>query len=216
MKNLKYFSLGLFSILFILGIITMPNFISSYSNSIESVAPYDLLIHNLYPYLTYDELMECSDIIVSGQVVSISESKWSTPDGKQPDGVIITEKVDENGEPCIDFLIDLKENEFIYTDIIFKVNTIYMGDLKENEIVVRFLTGTVDNLRMSDESGLDIQNYKEGGNYLFFLSNHRTYGGEKIPNCYSINTPRGALINTNPENFINFDGEKFDPNVLYK
>jgi len=230
MKNMKYLTIGLIGVFLIMGSAAALNIGFNNSNSFDATS-HELLIHNLYPYYTYDELMEYSDIVVSGQISSISESKWSTLDGKQPEGIVIKERIDENGEPCTDYIINLKEDEFIYTDVVLKVNSIYKGEIKEDEIIVRLLSGTVNGMRISENPGLDIKGYDEKGNYLFFLSKHKTYDGEEISNCYSINTPRGALIkqtnafrldlrNQNEksidESFINFDGEKLDLKLFNK
>jgi len=219
MVNMKYLSIGLVGILFIIGAVAISN---TYSNPANMDEPYDLLIHYLYPYYTYDELQDGTNLMVSGQIISISESKWSTPNGKKPEGIVTTEKVDESGKTYIEIKIDPKYDEYVYTDAVLKINTVYSGDLTEDEIVVRFFTGTADNWRMTNEPGLDIRSYEVGGNYLFFLGQHITRDGEDVPNHYCIITPRGALIeqqipslrsfmNTNQGNFVNFDGEQLNP-----
>ena len=207
--------------LFRIGFVVISN---ANSNPTE---PYDVMSHKLYPYYTYDELQDGSPFIVSGQIISISESKWSTSDGKKPKGIVITRGEDESG-PYTEYNIDIKRDEFVYTDVVLKINTIYKGDLNEEEIVVRFLTGTADNWRMSDEPGLDIQSYEEGKTYLFFLAPHETYLEGKVPNHYRVLTPRGALMeqqsfsanminifmNQNQKTFVNFDGDQFTPKNL--
>ena len=195
-------------------------------SKITETEPYDIKhipTHNIYPYYTYDELQEGSPIIASGQIISISESKWSTSDGKKPESVNVTEEVDENGTLHIIEKYDLNWDEYIYTDAVFKIETIYKGDLKEDEIVVRFLTGIADGWRISETAGLDIQSYEEGETYLFFLTPYITRHEGKIPNHYRVVTPRGALMkqesatgltNQNQETFVNFDGEQFTPKIL--
>jgi len=225
MVNMKHFSIGLIGILLIVGFTAISNAYSS-PNPTESIEPYDLLIHYIYPYYTYDELLD-GTIMVSGQIISISESKWSTLDGKKPEGMVATEKTDENGKPYTELKIARKDEEYIYTDAILKINTDYSGNLKEDEIVIRFFTGTADNWRMTDEPGLDIRYYEEGENYLFFLGQHITPDGEKVPNHYCIITPRGALkeqqssspnvrslMSNLQESFVNFDGEQLNPETF--
>ena len=222
MKNMKYLGMGLIGILLIIGFVAISN---TYSNPSVSIEPYELQIHALYPYYTYDELQDGTDLMVSGQIISISESKWSTPDGKQPEDIVITEGTNEKGESYVNIKMNPLMKEYIYTDAVLKIDTVYSGDLKEDEIVVRFLTGTVGELRGSDEPGLDIRSYEKGGTYLFFLGQHITHDGEKVPNHYCIITPRGALMkpqtpflrsfmNTNQENFMNFDGEQLNPDAF--
>ena len=201
-------------------------------SSTDSADPYELQIHALYPYYTYDELQDGTNLMVSGQIISISESNWSTPDGKQPEDIVITEKMNDRGESYVNIKMNPDIRDYIYTDAVLKVDTVYSGDLKEEEIVVRFLTGTVDKLRRSDEPGLDIRNYEEGKTYLFFLGQHITLDGEDVPNHYCIITPRGALmeqqspspgsfmntkqdfLNTKQSTFENFDGEQLNPETF--
>ena len=225
MKNMKYYSIALMGIILIIGSVAISG---THLNPTESIEPYDIPIHNIYPYYTYDELQDGSPFIVSGQIISISESKWSTSDGKKPEGIVITRGEDERGK-YTDFSVDIKRDEFIYTDVVLKINTVYKGDLKEDEtVIIRLLTGTADNWRMSDAPGLDVRNYEEGGTYLFFLGPYVTYSNEEIPNFYEILTPRGALmkqesspvrrvlVNQNQEIFVNFEGEQFTPQVLFE
>ena len=189
-------------------------------NLTEFTEPYNTIQnHNSYKYYTYDELQDMSFIIVSGRIISISESKWSTPDGKKPEGFGIIKIEDENGTYLLNNAI-LTWNEFIYTDAVFKIETVYKGDLEEDEIVVRFLTGIADGWRSSDAPGIDIQSYEEGETCLFFLIPHETYLEGKVPNHYRILSPRGALkqesspLNQDQETFMNFYGEQFTPKIL--
>jgi len=173
-----------------------------------------------YPYYSYEELRDGCSLVVSGQVISISESKWSTPDGKRPEN-LITEEVNEDGTPRTIYNLYLEWDEYIYTDAVFKIEAVYKGDLIEDEIVVRFLTGTADDWSISDSAGLDIQSYEEGKTYLFFLVPCVTYAEGKIPNHYRVVTPRGALMKQessplNQEIFVNFYGGQVIPEILFK
>jgi len=232
MKNMKYLGIGLVGILLIIGFVAIYN---TYSNPIEFTEPNNTEPNNTEPYIninnsyarssheprTYDELQDKCSIIVSGKIISISESIWSTPDGKKPEGFGIIKVVNESGTYLINnasFMGDV----YIYTDVVFELETIYKGDLKEDEIVVRFFTGISDGWRSSDEPGLDIQSYEEGKTYLFFLAPLR---GD-FPNHYGIIAPRGALIkqeispislismSQNQETFVNFYGGQFTPQII--
>ena len=217
---MKYLSIGLVGILLIVGFVVIYN---TYSNPTESniteTKSYNNTVQGHYSYIryTYDELQDKSSLIVSGKMISISESKWSTPDGKMPEGFGIIEVVNETGRYRINNAT-LEGNLYIYTDTVLKVETIYKGDLKEDEIVVRFFTGITDDWRSSDEPGLDIQDYEEGDTYLFFLLPL----SEEFPNHYGVFTPRGALMkqesspisrilmNQNQEEtFVNFYGGQY-------
>jgi hypothetical protein len=169
-----------------------------------------------YPYYSYEELRDGCSLVVSGQVISISEHKWYTPSGEKPAGVFTEEGVDENG-PYTIIHNDLKRDEFGYTDFVLKVNTVYRGDLEEDEIVIRL----IDSRGMGNEPSLSIRSYKEGDVYLLFLGQHITPDGENVPNHYCIITPRGSLrkqenSSANPEIFVNFYGDQVIPEILFK
>jgi hypothetical protein len=175
----------------------------------ESRKHYELLSFSTFPRYTLTELIEKNDVVVSGKILYALESRWSTPDGKQPEEIHVTERMDENGETIIDFAIDLKMNEFIYTDILFQVDTVHKGNLEEDEIIIRLPSGTVGELKSMADPGHNVEDYKEGDEVILFLKKYND--GNEDSNCYYLPTPQGAFIRqTDGETdvFVNFDKEE--------
>lgn len=116
------------------------------------VSPYNVItLSNIsYAHYDYETLTEKSDLIVVGNVVSAEEPKWSTEDGRQPDGVRFVESVDENGERVYEYFNDREPDEMIYTDIVFSVSDVLKGDIDSDEIVIRSFGGTIGFFRMED------------------------------------------------------------------
>jgi hypothetical protein len=157
-------------------------------------APYELLITKDYPFYTQKELRKNSDLVISGKVLSISESRWSTSDGQQPKGVSITKKFDEDDKIVVNLTDNLEENEYIYTDMDLQVDMIhnYGGETNSEIITVRLPSGTVEELTMANQGGLDVRNYSEGDEVFLFL-NH-IHDSEEIGDLYYLPTPQCALM----------------------
>ena len=96
-------------------------------------------------------LMKGSDLVVSGKVLSFSESKWSTPDGQKPEGVLVTSTFDENGKFLSIHISSPKMDEYIYTDMDVQVDAIYKGELDSEIITIRLQSGTVGEYCMSND-----------------------------------------------------------------
>jgi len=170
---------------------------------------YELLAFSTFPRHTLTELIGKNDLVVSGKILYALESRWSTPDGKQPEGIHMTERVDENGETTVDFAIDLKIDEFIYTDILFQVDTVHKGNLEEDEIMIRLPSGTAGELKSMASPGHNVEDYKEGDEVIFFLRKYND--GNEDSNCYYLPTPQGAFIRQTDgeiDVFINFENEE--------
>ncbi|MDR2945062.1 MAG: hypothetical protein LBU81_08330 [Methanosarcinales archaeon] len=144
----------------------------------------------LYPEYTYKELTEISDLIVMGQFISFEEAKWTTSDGKQPDGVKITKNVDSEGYEYIDFILDTSES--IYTDSVFQINEYFKGKADSDKIVIRFYSGIVGMLQAGDNKGLNADEYTENKPVVFYLTKSESKTEDGI-NYYVIVTPKGAL-----------------------
>lgn len=117
--------------------------------------------HGTYPYYTYEELTEKSDLIVVGSIIQKEKAKWSTKDGKQPDGIQIKESINEHGDKVFDYYVNISEGETIYTDMVFLVETAYKGELTSKEIIIRSFGGTVGSFQMDDLLNPDDFNEKE-------------------------------------------------------
>ena len=211
---MKYANICLIGILvagacILLGANISPNLQSNIADPSEFPDSYELLSFSTFPLFTHKELMENNDLVVFGKILYASESKWSTPDGKQPEGISMIKGINEKGEAVVDFAIDLRENEFIYTDIFFQVDTVYKGNLKTDQITIRLPSGTVGELKSTANLGHNAEDYKKGEEAIFFL---KKYKDEK--NCYYLPTPQGAFIHqadgltAKKDAFINFDNEK--------
>jgi hypothetical protein len=136
-----------------------------------------------------------SEFVISGKVLSFSESKWSTPDGQKPEEVVATTTFDENGKFLSVKVKNLKEDEYIYTDMDVRVDTIYKGKEKLNSeiITIRLRSGTVGEFYMSSSGGLDVRNYNEGDEVFLFLN---TYGNG-TEGLYYLPTSEGTYIKLN-------------------
>ena len=142
-----------------------------------------------YPYYTPIELRRNSDLVISGKVLSFSESKWSTQDGQKPEGVHATPGVNENGEHFVQ-ISNHNENEYIYTDMDVQVNTIHKGKLNSKIITIRLPSGTVEEFSMSREGGQNVRNYNEDDEVFLFL-NHI---GNETDDLYYVPMPQCAYV----------------------
>jgi len=138
---------------------------------------------------TPKKLMRNSDLVISGKVVSFSESNWSTPDGQKPEHVIATPTFDENGK-FISIRISSPIDEYIYTYMDVQVDTVYKGKLNSEIITIRLLSGTVGEYMMSAAGGLDVRNYNEGDEVFLLLKSY----GNKTDDLYYIPSPQCAYV----------------------
>ena len=161
--------------------------------------------HGLYPDYTYKELTEISDLVVMGQFIYFDEARWSTSDGKQPNGVKITKAIDGDGYEYIDFVLDIGD-ETIYTDSVFQINEYFKGKTDSEKIVIRLFSGTVDMLQAVEHEGLNADDYKENKPIVFYLEQSKNKTEDGL-NYYVIVTPKGAL-SVEDNILINSYGEK--------
>lgn len=134
------------------------------------MSPYNvkILSGNIsYLYSGYETLTEKADLIVSGTVVSAEKPKWSTKDGKQPDGVKFIESVDEIGERTYRYTAVREPDEVIYTDIVFSVSDVLKGKTASDEIAIRIFGGTVGFFRMEDF--FDPEDFPVGEKMILYL-----------------------------------------------
>ena len=153
----------------------------------DGYPPYDVrpLMTVCYPagYTppTSKGLMKGSDLVVAGRVLSFSESKWSTPDGQKPEGVLATSTFDENGKFLSIHISSPKMDEYIYTDMDVQVDAIYKGELDSEIITIRLQSGTVGEYCMSNDGGFDVQRYNESDDIFLFLKYNKADGVYYLP-----------------------------------
>ena len=156
----------------------------------DSSPTYDMrMVEVDYVPYTPIELMIRSDLIISGRVFSISESKWSTPDGQKPEEVYVTHGVSENGNKFAQINYPIN-GEYIYTDIDVQVDKRHKGKLNSEIITIRLKSGAVGEFSKSADGGLNDRNYNEGAEVFLFLKSY----GNKTDGLYYIPTPQCALI----------------------
>jgi len=156
----------------------------------DSIPTYDMrMVEVDYVPYTPIELMIRSDLIISGRVLSISESKWSTPDGQKPEEVYVTHGVGENGNKFAQINYPIN-GEYIYTDIDVQVDKRHKGKLNSEIITIRLKSGAVGEFSKSADGGLNDRNYNEGDEVFLFLKSY----GNKTDGLYYIPTPQCALI----------------------
>ena len=168
---------------------------SDYGPLYDGYPPYDVtpIITPDYAYppmSTPREFMKDSDLVISGKVISFSESNWSTPDGQKPEQVAATSTFDENGKFLSISIKGPKPGEYIYTDMDVQVDTIYKGKLNSEIITIRLMSGTVGEFCMSRGGGLDARNYNEGDDVFLFLK----YRYDEASGLYYLSSPQCAYI----------------------
>jgi len=166
-------------------------------------------------YYTYEDMTEEADLIVQGRIIKIDESKWSTPGGEIPKGLKITDskKKDELGEKIYYWDLALEWNEIIYTDMTFEIEKCYKGNAS-NEIIIRTPDGTTGKypyrFQMINNGALNLEDFKEGEEYIFFLTEDTGYFMNEIgPQHYYVMTPRGKL-SLSDGTWTNHSGEKIE------
>ena len=156
----------------------------------DSSPTYDMrMVEVDYVPYTPIELMIRSDLIISGRVFSISESKWSTPDGQKPEEVYVTHGVSKNGNKFTQINYPIN-GEYIYTDIDVQVDKRYKGKLNSEIITIRLKSGAVGEFSKSADGGLNDRNYNEGDEVFLFLKSY----GNKTDGLYYIPTPQCAYV----------------------
>ncbi|MCL2863785.1 MAG: hypothetical protein FWE54_06915 [Methanimicrococcus sp.] len=141
-----------------------------------------------YPYYTYEELTEKSDLVVMGHFVSFDKARWSTPDGKMPSGSKVTTIIDEDGNEYYEVRLNIVD-EVIYTDSAFLIDEHIKGKTDSDTIIVRFFSGEVE-ISSARGKGLNAKDYEVDEPVILYLE-HQKNGDESY---YTILTPRGALF----------------------
>ena len=136
--------------------------------------------------------MRNCDLVISGKVLSFSESNWSTPDGQKPEHVVATPAFDENGKFISIGIRSPDRGEYIYTYMDVQVDTIHKGKLNSEIITIRLLTGTVGDYMISADGGLDVRNYEEGDEVFLLLRSLND--DENAELLYSISSPQCAYV----------------------
>lgn len=165
-----------------------------------------------YPYYSYEELAEKSDLIVVGKITRKETPKWSTKDGKQPAGVQIKESVNEHGDKVIDYYTDLLPGETIYTDMVYQIDESYKGKPGSDKIVIRSFGGTVGSFHMNDIDFLNPEDFNEKETVLLYLVKDDGSIKDIGPEHYVV-LPGGKLTFAD-DVFIDQYGEKVDSKYL--
>ena len=174
--------------------------VKGFSNfgSWDGYPPYDVTPKVIVDYArpprkdTPKKLMRNCDLVISGKVLSFSESNWSTPDGQKPERVKAESTFDENGKFISISISSPDLNEYIYTDMDVQVDTIHKGKLNYEIITIRLLTGTVGDYMISADGGIDVRNYEEGDEVFLLLRSLND--DENAENVYSIPSPQCAYV----------------------
>ena len=181
----------------IFGICLLFSFLSAYplqnTNAeviYENEYPIMEISRGIYPYYTQKELTEMSDLIIVGSIIHIEEAKWSTKNGKQPDGIRIEESVNKRGDKILDYYVDILPEETIYTDMVFSVETIHKGELTSKEIIIRSFSGTVGSFQIKS-----VEDFKEKEKTILYLIKDDGLTKKIGPEHYVI-LPGGKLTET--------------------
>ncbi|WNY26447.1 hypothetical protein [Methanolapillus ohkumae] len=143
-----------------------------------------LTTESFYTYVyASPETLEKSDLIVYGTVKEIKPSFLDSNDGTKLSQ--LTFNYSQDGP------IARSDNITIYTDIIFTVNDWAKGN-SSDEITVRLIGGEVNNVVQYREMWPSPWDFKEGGQYLLYL----TYYSE----AYELRAPNGIQKVINEEN----------------
>lgn len=113
--------------------------------------PMTVEVSGLQEELSYEDLVDRSNVILMGTVKEILPSKWNTLDGKRPNKSIE----------------DFDSRDEIYTDVVVKVDEYLKNSMPSKEIIVRVLGGTVGEDTMIVE---DVSSFKSGEKVLLYLS----------------------------------------------
>jgi len=119
----------------------------------KKTQPTSMRISGSIPYYAPNELSGLADLIVEGNVVSISPGRWNTNDGKKPDKISI--------------------NDIIYQEISINVQNVLKGTTNVDSVL------KVYSHEGTDESGFSVFSDAEpkftvGENVLLFLSKDNT------------------------------------------
>ena len=104
-----------------------------------------------YPERSLDDLIYEADAVVVGEFESALPSRWSTPDGKLPDGATAE---------------TVFGNLYIYTEDIFRVENYLKGEQPESTVFIRTFGGQVGEDILTVSSN---ETYQIGQTYLLFL-----------------------------------------------
>ena len=104
-----------------------------------------------YPERSLDDLIYEADAVVVGEFESALPSKWSTPNGKLPEGATAE---------------TVFGNLYIYTEYIFRVESLLKGNQPESTVLIRTFGGQVGEDIMTVNSN---ETYQIGQTYLLFL-----------------------------------------------
>ncbi|WP_319508753.1 hypothetical protein [uncultured Methanolobus sp.] len=135
-------------------LVEIEEFIDSSSNS--KSAPSDdglnVEVSGLVEFLSTDDLVSQSDIIITGTVTGAYPSRWNTPDGQRPD------KADSE--------LDIGTEDMIYTHIGIHVSKYLKNPLDTGDLQITIDGGTVGDDSIWVE---DSPSFEYGENVLLFL-----------------------------------------------
>ncbi len=137
MKN-KFKIVLMIAVVLVIGISVTKIFVDS--------KPKEIVIEGVIPQLTEQELILNSDLIVTGIVKKIGESKWSNPDFKVAD-----------------------KRNILQTDIFVEIDEILYGEYNKENVVVRIDKGHDKSQKIRYVSD-GYPDFKNGEKVLLFLS----------------------------------------------
>jgi len=163
--------------------------------------------HGTYPYYSYEELTEKSDLIVVGKITYKEDAKWSTKDEKQPKKIRTEVSTNKHGDKVYDYYVDILPEETIYTDMVFSVETIYKGKLESKDIIIRSFGGTVGSFKMEDI--LNPDDFSKDEKTILYLVKDDGSTKNIGPEHYVV-LPGGKLTEKDDVYINTFFGEKVD------
>lgn len=173
----------------------------------------DISSNASYPYYSYEELTEKSDLIVVGKIIRKETPKWSTKDGKQPAGFRIEESLNEHGDKVIDYYTNHSPEETIYTDMVYLIGKSYKGEPDSDKIIIRSFGGTIGSFHLNDIDFLNPEDFKEQETILLYLV--KDGGSTKDVGSEHYVVLPGGKLTFSDDVFIDQYGNKADPKSLF-
>lgn len=168
MINIKGFSIKIYFVSLAIFSILIGTVI--FQNISSNKKPDALVVDGLVALITDDELAAESSLIVEGTVSSISNSKWNTNDGKEPDNVTFRDS--------------------IYHDISIKVSSVIKGSTSTDEFLrVRVYNGEIpDGKTLKKLESKGYPEYSIGEKVILFLSYDDSQYNKSKANDYYVTT----------------------------
>jgi hypothetical protein len=132
----------------------------------KKIQPISLKISGSIPYYTPNELSGLADLIVEGNVASISPGKWNTSDGKKPNKISL--------------------NDIIYREVSVNVKNVLKGTINVDSVIKVYSHEGIDESGFSVYSDAEPK-FTEGEDVILFLSKDNTiYNKSKSSDHYIV------------------------------